>query len=230
MRVAYCLSGFLRSFKRNNFFENMVGQVPGDVFIHTWNEIVPGTALDPSDVVQFYKPASIMIEDQFKYKQSLKLFGYEDYVQNHVCMWKSISSAINMASDYDVVVRFRPDMVVDNTFLQSEISDAFSNKHKIYMGASDDCFHAGILTDNFAFGSKKAMALYSKYYSMAIAYRTSFGSHERALSAYLEDIRELPDGNRLTFECSKLKYTLKRMDGHLINSNQTIDCLSQQWI
>jgi len=229
MRIAYCLAGYLRSYKNNNFFENLVSQMPGDVFIHTWNEIIPGVPLNIEDAINFYRPAGIMIEDQFKFKQSQSLFGYDTEIQNYNCMWRSISESIKMANHYDVIVRFRADMTVDSPFFKSEVIDVFNNKNKLYVGMSDDCYHAGILTDNFAIGSKQVMFRYAQHYTQATAYRTSFPSNERALTAFLSNNRTLPDKSGLLFECSNLKYKIKRMDGYLVPNSQTIPYLSPQW-
>ncbi len=64
MKVAYCLSGFLRCYQENKFIENMVAKVPGDVFIHTWDELTPGTPLNVHEAYKFYDPLGIIVENQ----------------------------------------------------------------------------------------------------------------------------------------------------------------------
>jgi len=223
MKVAYALSGYLRNYKYNNFFENMVAEVPGDVFIHTWNELVPGTPLDIKDVCDYYKPAGLMIEDQFKFKQSLRLFGYEDYLQNYVCMWRGIHSAINMALEYDVIVRFRPDMVAESVLSKEEILHCFKTETP-YIGASDDCYYANIVTDNFAFGKARFMESFAAHYHSALKRRQNSGSNERALTKHLTD-----SGWQGWISCSSLKYRIKRMDGLLVPNSQTIAELAPDW-
>ncbi len=227
MKVAYCLSGFLRNYKNNNFFENMVSQVPGDIFIHTWDELVPGTPLNVSEMIDYYKPAGFMIENQQKFKDINELFYDPVELQNYHCMWRSISSSINMVSfGYDAIVRFRPDLLVTNLFNKDEVLNAMNNRC-LYIGASDDCYRAGILTDNFAFGNAWMMQVYSEHYTRCWEWREANPSAERALSAYLDFRRKsLP---KLTFECSSLTYNIKRMNGQLIENSQTIFSHSPYW-
>lgn len=225
MRVAYCLSGFLRNYKNNNFFENMVSQVPGDVFIHTWNELIPGTKLDINEAVSYYNPKGIIVEDQATYKNNLELYKHEEFLQNYVCMWRSISSSINLAKDYDVIIRFRPDLLVTSVFNSEEVYKAFESKNHLYLGLSDDCFWAKILTDNFAFGSELVMKTYANHYSSAIACRSAYSSNERSITAYLHDYRYM-----LQFKHSDLRYNIKRMDNFIVPNSQTISSLSENWI
>lgn len=228
MNVAYCLSGFLRNYKNNNFFENMVSQVPGDVFIHTWDELIPGQPLDIKEVIDYYKPTGLMIENQQKFKTINELFYDPEHLQNYHCMWRSISSSIDMASaGYDVIVRFRPDLLVTNKFNKTELEFAINNYNTMFIGASDDCYRAGILTDNFAFGNYWVMKAYSEHYGKCWEWRENYESAERALSAYL--IHRINTGIKLKFQCSGLTYNIKRMDNSIVENCQTVFSLSPNW-
>ncbi len=228
MKVAYCLSGFLRNYKNNNFFNNMVDQIPGDVFIHTWDELLPGTPLNITEMINYYKPVGFMIENQETFKRINESYLDPVEIQNYYCMWRSISSSINMASfGYDIIVRFRPDMLVTSVFDKNEVLDAINTPNALYIGASDDCYRAGLLTDNFAFGNPWVMKTYSEHYSQCWEWREYHASAERALSAYFFHQRNI--GRSLTFKCSSLTYNIKRMNNQLVENSQTVIALPNNW-
>jgi hypothetical protein len=128
-----------------------------------------------------------------------------------------------MALQYDIIVRFRADMVVESILSQDEVIYSFKTGQPMF-GASDDCFHAGLVTDNFAFGNARFMSVFASHFTHSLEYRKANQSNERALSAYLGD-----KGWAGWLGCSSLKYRIKRMDGHLVPNSQTIIALPDNW-
>lgn len=125
MRVAYCFVGHVRTYKHTheNFFKNVFSQMPGDIFIHTWDEMtgttpawwktqmnpterdIASTKIDEKEIVSIYSPKNMLVETQrsllpVPWRSHLPYPAYTVKV-----VYESVLKAVNMAKNNDTYDR-----------------------------------------------------------------------------------------------------------------------------
>jgi hypothetical protein len=163
VKIALCLSGLIRNsffcfpYIYNSFLNTDYNV---DVFVHTWND---------SPIMDLYKPKKIEIENQKQILQQLlpllKLNSnvrIEGNVQNNISMYYSIKKCFDLIADeeYDVVIRCRFDLLLQEKIKFKQIVDDIINKkYDIYIPNTE--FNMGGYNDQLAIGSYEAMKIYS---------------------------------------------------------------------
>lgn len=160
-KIALCLSGLIR----HSFFcfpytyQNFLNQgLDVDVFIHTWNE---------SPAIELYNPKKYQIENQQQVIDNIKSqidFGsikIEGNVSNNISMYYSIKKCFDLVpSDYDIVIRCRFDLLLENNLDFKTIVNGILNKdYDIFIPGR--IFNVGGYNDQLAIGSYSAMKIYS---------------------------------------------------------------------
>jgi len=161
-KIALCLSGLIRHsfFCFPYIYQNFLNQgFDVDVFIHTWNE---------SPTIQLYNPKKYQIQNQQQVIHNIKSqidFGsikIEGSVPNNISMYYSIKKCFDLVppSDYDIVIRCRFDLLLENNLDLKTIVSGISNKeYDIFIPGR--IFNVGGYNDQLAIGSYSAMKVYS---------------------------------------------------------------------
>ena len=142
MRIALVMSGHMRSFQEcfSSQEKYLLSVLNPDVYIHTWDEThsktqswhnqngksVPLTDDHLNDIEKMYSPKSLLVERQEKCENYPFLYG----TQMSLCGLKNMTYGIYRSHqlmvesdiDYDVIVRFRPDIL-----LKEEITPEYKN-------------------------------------------------------------------------------------------------------
>lgn len=188
MKVALCISGLPRSFKRTSesIYDNIINILKPDIFISTWDfkqtrdkQLQDGN-LD--EFYDFYEPKAFESEiwtdktneqffnySYFKNKYSRYIFNfpqssgamfYKIYKAN---LLKSSFESINNFK-YDLVIRLRSDLLFKNKINLNEV-DYAAQSDSIFLrtDTEHDASYSNRdwIYDQFAFGSSKSMDAYS---------------------------------------------------------------------
>lgn len=172
VRVALCFSGLPRFvFETHRYWKHCLLDVyKPDVFIHTWQT----TEFDPNNFWSLYNPRVLTWETPKQYDVSLykeRIWAYRTVPQNQVAQYTGIKRAIQSALEYQNALGFEYDVIIRARFdwflahvdleLNSCVNVAHTpglNGHRFkFMGEE----HLGI-SDQFAYGSAKTMAVYSQ--------------------------------------------------------------------
>jgi hypothetical protein len=160
-KIALCLSGLTR----NSFFcfpyiyQNFLNQgLDVDVFIHTWND---------SPVIDLYNPKKYETENQgeilnlIRNQIHINSVKVEGNINNNISMYYSIKKCFDLVPDnYDVVIRCRFDLILENKINLKEIVNGILNKeYDIFIPGR--IFNVGGYNDQLAIGSYSAMKIYS---------------------------------------------------------------------
>lgn len=178
MRVAVCISGFMRLCEetRESFLSRLVAPFDADIFVSTW---APGgdEAAWLENIQAIYRPAVVEIEE---WPKTLEAWGdlspYEARkrsdvkVPNVLGMFYKIHRANRLKRmaeaekgfRYDAVVRMRTDVMLYETPELGKITPGYA-----YIGNS---FGYGGLPDLFAYGDSATMDLYSDVFHRIPAY------------------------------------------------------------
>ena len=160
-KIALCLSGLIR----NSFFcfpyiyQNFLNQgLDVDVFIHTWNE---------SPTIELYNPKKYQIENQQQVIDNIKSqidftsIKVEGNISNNISMYYSIKRCFDLVpSDYDIVIRCRFDLLLENNLdFKTIVNGILSKDCDIFIPGRS--FNVGGYNDQLAIGSYSAMKIYS---------------------------------------------------------------------
>lgn len=184
MKVALCMSGQMRTYKRcyGYLYENILHPLDPDVFIHTWKNKGSTTKTSPNrnhkskvkkeSLKKLYKPRSVKIEkfenEWFLEKDGIivpeKLMEATDHWKGSIPMFYKIKKCNDLKSihekekdfEYDIVIKIRPDLVVPK-----KIPERVLNRPSVlwYSGAHIDTEEQ--ISDKFALSSSKNMDYYS---------------------------------------------------------------------
>lgn len=160
-KIALCLSGLIRHsfFCFPYIYQNFLNQgLDVDVFIHTWNE---------SPTIELYNSKKYQIENQQQVIDAIKSqidFGsirIEGNVSNNISMYYSIKKCFDLVpSDYDIVIRCRFDLLLENNLdLKTIVSGILNKDYDIFIPGK--IFNVGGYNDQLAIGSYSAMKVYS---------------------------------------------------------------------
>jgi hypothetical protein len=180
MKIALCISGYMRTFKHTFacLNEHLLSQYPEiDTFIHTWQntDYWTNAALDIEEVKNLYHPKKIIIENQFSLpiapimisKNPEKLRN----INNVLSMFYKIKKCNDLKSEYEqennfkynCVIRFRADIKLHAPIILEHLSDISIPKFGDFGG----------LNDQFAFSNSENMDFYSSLYDKIAHYLTT---------------------------------------------------------
>lgn len=211
MRVAVCISGGMRTYKKcfDNVNESLFQPFDCDVFLSTWLD----DETDWSDVVAKYRPIAFELEKQKPFIDFKETDGSSNL--SIISMYNKIRQCNNLKSkhedlikkQYDVVVRIRPDVVLNKKMMMDEVNDT----KNIYIPS---CGPKGTwISDVFAFGSSRLMNLYSD----AAAHIPSFHYKRETLRPAEAILSDWIEG-RVTYNVSSVDVGTLRSSG-IINSH-----------
>ena len=196
MRVALCISGELRhgfaSFPYiYNSFLNRRDDV--DVFIHSWES--------NNDVFELYSAKHTILDDceptreylinTLKLNSDVTIDGTSN-ISNNLLMYFGINKVISLVDynydTYDILIRIRPDMYLNNKLnLDKIISDIRSDKYDIQIPNSK--YNFGGYNDQIAIGNRQSMKVYGNFINQieAISNKYKIWHSETLLKYYLDE-------------------------------------------
>jgi hypothetical protein len=230
LKVAVCISGFLRTFEQTfeSLFVNLTDQFNCDFFIHTWEMLgaherhfdykVSNLNVKniESKIKNIYNPKQFIIEPrkQFHINEMVryKSFGRDAagllsmYYKIQECNKLKIAYEKQYNFQYDLVFRYRPDMLIQSKI----IIDPNLDINPIYIPASGDY---GGINDQFAFSNSNNMNVYSSLFENITDYlgEGQILNPEYLLKYHFQKMK-LPLAR---FNCN---YVLKRPDGSSLNN------------
>ena len=132
MKVALCFSGKLGDWEksRDSILENILVPLKPDIFLFTWE------SEDYNDFIRFYKPLRFSILDYNKYQPQMKYNSVEAW-QGLKPMTFGMMKSFQVLKDYvtasskeyDLVIRLRPDLQIQDRIKMHEIKESISRKH-----------------------------------------------------------------------------------------------------
>lgn len=182
MKIALCLSGHLRSFEFTAKYlkSSLLDKFDVDVFLHTWNFLGNAPNIDGAsvhiktsskhkEIKNLYNPKNIAIQP-FQYFSGEK---YRKHLIDRRCpngvfnmfmkifQCNKIKNDFKLASkiDYDVVIRCRPDLIVDYNFTNDFMKEV-SSSNCLWVS---NCGHFSGINDQFAMGPEIIMNKYSEF-------------------------------------------------------------------
>jgi len=132
MKVALCFSGKLGEWERtrDSILENILIPLKPDIFLFTWE------SEDYNNFIRFYKPLRFSILDYEKYKsqmnyQSINAWrGLKPMTFGMMKSFGVLKDYIKSSSkEYDLVIRLRPDLEIQDRIKRYEIRDSIDRKH-----------------------------------------------------------------------------------------------------
>jgi hypothetical protein len=132
MKVALCFSGKLGEWERtrDSILENILIPLKPDIFLFTWE------SEDYNNFIRFYKPLRFSILDYEKYKSQMNyqsINAWQGLKPMTFGMMKSfgvLKDYIKSSSkEYDLVIRLRPDLEIQDRIKRYEIRDSIDRKH-----------------------------------------------------------------------------------------------------
>lgn len=193
MKVALCISGFLRTYHQtyNYLVKNIISVYNPDIFIETWSSDDRGSsfAINEHYLKNLFNPKEIRIEDPktFVLPSHLKKIKYRD-PPNLLSMFYKIKQCNELKSNfelknnfkYDFVIRFRGDLQLFSSF----DLNAF-DKNKIHVPLYGD--YNG-LNDQLAIGSSQSMDIYCNLFDEIHEYTKKIELNpEKLLKFHLEN-------------------------------------------
>lgn len=170
MKVAILISGFLRTIKNNFKKTNKVfGAYDIDYYLHLSNnekmDRYNNESIDHAEIINIIKPIEYIIEDEknfdnINYKNQKNMW-YKIYLLNQL---KCENENKNKFT-YDIVIRIRPDLFILDECI--DINNFVFNNTTIYGSYIDTVF-----SDEFNFGSSKAMDKYADLFLQFDIYNT----------------------------------------------------------
>ena len=225
LKVAVCISGFLRSFEQTfeSLFVNLTDQFNCDFFIHTWDMVGSferhfdnkvsniSTRNIENRIRDIYNPKQLIIEpkkhfhitDMIRYKA----FGRDPnavlsmYYKIQECNKLKSSYEFQNNFKYDLVVRYRSDMLIQSKI----IIDPTLDLTQMYIPSQGDF---GGINDQFAFSNSANMDIYSSLFNKINQYlnENQILNPELLLKYHLEI-------NQFSLKRFNCNYVLNRPDG-----------------
>lgn len=171
MRIALCLSGQPRSYKKAHEYlkRNLLDRFNVDVYLHTWRPKVGRIAVY-DDLNTLYNPIQFIMEEALPETINSDLFVPNASHPSNFCT--SMFYSIHRANDfrlreeakkdkkYDFVIRSRFDLALNKVIDFSSLE-----RGKIYVSKDTDGPNP-LLNDQFAIGDSDVMNIYSGTYSL----------------------------------------------------------------
>ena len=171
MKVALCLSGLPRLFKKSTeSWQTFIKKYNADVFIHSWGDDTTKKA-----IINAYSPKLLVVEPAKSFDVSLytdRIWPHRSSPMNVISSWYSINQVLNLSEryythtgeDYDVILRSRFDWWCDD--IELEINEGLtvpddpglSGHHFNFMGPR--LAH----NDQAGYGNKTVMKKYASTY------------------------------------------------------------------
>lgn len=235
MRIALCLSGHMRSYRKTyqSIRYNIIDPYSTDVFISTWDRIGADRSYDLNliDVETSSMLKSIEVAFRTKNINIEKYNGknYELYplVKDRsnpigvLSMFYNINKADELRRNYeikhkfkyDVIIRSRPDILFTSSINRNHMLDAIKSD-AIYF---TDFAHWSGFNDQFAFGSNNAMTQYADCFNNLknIIDRVDFNPEVL--------LKEHVLSNNLNVKFTNTNYFIKRADGYNYNCRSLSD-------
>lgn len=182
MKIALCLSGFMRTFEQTfpNLDKFLLSKYPEiDIFIHTWNiqdGHQPDSRVNISTINSLFTPKDLMVEKYHVLKSSsiieAKSYDKARSTNNVLSMYYKIMKCnkmktkygVNNNTDYDCVIRMRPDINLKSEFIINKeyLNDINIPKFGDFGGINDQC----------AYGNSANMNIYSSLFNFIEVYLT----------------------------------------------------------
>ena len=205
MKVAVCLSGQLRSFKksRDSLFKNIIEPTNADLFVYGWdfekqvqNNVTSRFSEDGTleEFIDSYKPKSIILEDCDEFLSG-KSFDFptkspETSAERMMCMFYTNMKCFEQVNNekYDIVFRCRTEIEYERAITQEELELAYSNLVIPY-GLDG----RGGYQDSLAFSSPYYMNFYNSVYNHIRYYaRNNITIHPEYILKYHISYNNLP--------------------------------------
>lgn len=225
MKIALCISGYLRSFEQTfpslqKHFLNFYPQT--DIFIHTWNtyELKNSLILNENLINNLFKPKNIIIEQE-KILPTIKEMDEKNYcnirvVQSVLSMFYKIKAAndLKIAYEnqnnfkYDYVIRFRSDLDLKENIILENLNLQQINIPKLgdFQG----------INDQFAISNSDNMNTYCSIYDK-LGYYLQNGPYYLSMAPEMLLKYHLIK-NKIHLNRFALDYDILRMNGHRINN------------
>lgn len=182
MKIAVCISGFLRIFKEtynnhNHHLFSILRQY-GDVdfFVHTWDRVDCNSNIEELEksIKSLWNPVSYVIEPYFEFDTS-KYQRHYGRCNNVISMFYKIKQSFNLAQshdEYDLFVRLRTDHLFLSGPQQGDLTLANKSNTLIFPKSN---INTGV-NDQFGIGNKKVIENYAstfdnieKYYNEGLS-------------------------------------------------------------
>lgn len=178
MRVALCLSGFLRTFNYTfpHLQKHLLSKYNVDIFIHTWDKTDRnGSFTSSANIQSIYKPKAFIIELQHPSSvATTQIMTQKNSDRRDVLgvmsMLYKIMQCNQLKSDfeaaynfkYDAVIRFRPDIRLNSDFIidPNNLDKLNIPKYGDFGGKNDQC----------AYSDSHNMNIYSSLYDFVNYY------------------------------------------------------------
>jgi len=181
MRIALCLSGQPRSYKKAHEYikRNLLDKYTVDVFAHAWRPQV-GRMIVFDDINRLYSPIQFIMDEALPETINSDLFVPNASHPANFCtsMFYSIHRANDFrireeakkAKNYDFVVRSRYDLALN------KVIDFSSLKPGVIYVSKDTDGPNPLLNDQFAIGDSQTMNIYSGTYMMLRLWAQKFNT------------------------------------------------------
>jgi hypothetical protein len=224
MKVAICLSGHLRTYKKthDSFKSRLENLYDSKVFIHTWDnyssgrgDISTSSKIDIEDVKSTYSPADLIVEPQrhFELKDHPTLRTTPNPPANVVSKWYSSKKSFELCKNwenknnekFDVIVSCRSDMLFhENVTLLKDPGIVYT--------PGGNGGPPGTIHDYFAFGDSGVMGtyfdVYDKFDSIVSELNVSRFRAEEVITHHLLT-------NRVPIKYCYIEYSLCRLSGEV---------------
>ena len=176
MKVAVCLSGQLRSFKRSyeSLYNNIIEPTEADVYVYAWNfetkennEVTKRFSEDGSieELLNLYSPKECILEDCERFLSD-KNFDFptkapETIADRMMCMFYTNLKCYEQAgqNDYDIIFRCRTEIEYERPISTDDLNMA---QERLIIPKGLDGRDG--YQDSFAFGTSENMKTYSSVY------------------------------------------------------------------
>jgi len=176
-KTAICLSGQPRFIEDGflTFSKNLVGFKDMDIFIHSWDNSLPGNndkltdVEDVNNVFNFYEPKDYIVEEQ-RIDIAPDGLSHKEFV--HYSMFYSMYIANKLKIDWEIKNNFKYDCVIKSRFdlaLLEELNVFDYNLNQI--NSPDVCGNPKVISDWFNFSNSKNMDIYLDVYNNMQEYK-----------------------------------------------------------
>jgi len=234
LKVAVCISGFLRSFEQTfeSLFVNLTDQFDCDFFIHTWDTVgaldrhfdqkVSGITVKNIEtrLRSIYNPKNLIIEPRraFHITEMIRHKAFGRDANGLLSMYYKILECNKLKSAYEQQYNFKYDLVFryrSDILIQSKIViDPYLNMEPVYIPSFGDF---GGINDQFAFSNSQNMDIYCDLFNRINEYLNEgqILNPEYLLKHHLTK-------NKIPITRFSCNYILKRPDGTFQN-NTTLE-------
>lgn len=221
MKVALCLSGAMRTFRKTypNLKKYLLDKYNPDVFISTWVlQDYNSSAVSEKELTDFYHPKKINVAwthsfvvdeivEQRNFNKRNPQSVYSMFYRINDCNKLKMQYEMDGNFTYDCVIRFRPDIYLEEEFNLENLDQLNVPKWGDFGG----------LNDQFAFGNSDIINCYSNLFHNIVDYLKEDSSlifnPEFLLKRHIEK-------NKIGLNRPNINYKLMRTENCLLD-NQT---------